>query len=330
MAVVTAAVIAAGATVYAASSSSSNTDKQIAAQKDLANGAGGGAGSVFGNKVKPVKYDALWTKDPGYRNSAFQVINGDRQNLPYASKLSADTNAAITASSKARVNGFDPTMMASLDQLYQNRNNELQGNLPYQDAVAAMAGRNRSANDMGQAGGSGPQVAADLGLSRLDLQNQGAGLSAQITQILNGIDPVSRYSTPQDFQITPGQAIPWEISDNQFKASFQAQQNAVAAMADPAAAGMFNLQQFNAGLQSQQGANQSRQITGAAQGIAGIASAYGQSQGGGGGGGYSPYGGYGQTTQYNPYSAANTMQSDGNYYDPSAGVDASSFSAAGV
>jgi len=257
MAVITAAVIAAGATVYASNQSSKNQDKVIAAQQAMGGPmtkqqmkAGGwkNASEVYGSKIEPVDYNTLESEDPGYSSISRRIIHGNQRNLDVASKLSADTNAAITASSKARINGFDPTFMASLDQLYQNRNNQLQGNISYDDALASMAGRNRQANDNGYAGGSTPQVAADLGISRLSLQQQGAGLSEQIAQILNGIDPIARYSTPQDHQITPGQAIPWAIADNQFNANFTSQQNAIRAMPDPAAAGQFNYAQFLAGL----------------------------------------------------------------------------------
>ncbi len=316
MAVVTAAVITAGAAVYGAS--------------QAGGGGGGGAaappagqgGAIFGQKVKPVKYDSLWNKDPGYGLSSNQVIIGDQRNLARGSKLSADTNAAITASSKDRINGFDPTFMASLSQLYQNRNNELQGNLPYADAMAGIAARGRQANDYGQAGGSTPQTAADLGLSRMDVMNQGAGLSKSITEILNGIDPIARYTTPQDYQITPAQAVPWEIADNQFAAQFKLQNNMLQAAADPAAAGMFNMQQFNAGLASQAGANNAQQFGSYARAASGLAGAFGSMGGGGGyGGSTSGYGG-----GYSAYSGANQMQPNGNYYDPAGAVPADSFS----
>lgn len=300
MAVITAAVIAAGATVYASQSSANDAENALYAQQQ---GAGGGmmskaqlkaggwknANEVYGSKIEPVDYTALEKEDPGYSGIARRVIRGNQTNLPYSTKLSADTNAAITASSKARINGFDPTMMASLAQLYQNRNNELEGNLPYEDAMQAMASRGRSANDFGQAGGSNPQTAADLGLSRLSLQQHGSDLSAQIAGILNTIDPIQRYSTPQDYQVTPSQAIPWAIADNQFSANFESQQNAIRAMPDPAAAGQFNYGQFLAGL------------GGLSPGMSG-----GMGGGGGGGGGNS-YGQYAQLAgmALNAYSSYN-------------------------
>lgn len=324
----TAAVLAAGATVYSATSASSNTDKQIAAQQALANGAGS---NVFGSKIKPVKYKPLWDQDPGYGSASRMVINGDTKNEPVAAKLSAMTNADITASSKARINGWDPTMMASLSQLYQNRNNELQGNIPYEDAVAGMASRNRMANDNGQAGGASGQVAADLGLTRLGLMKQGSDLSSQITQILNGIDPIARYSTPQDYQVTPAQAIPWQIADAQFGATFKAQQNAIAAMADPAAAGQFNLAQFQAGLQAQGGQNNAQQYGAYAKAAAGLGTTLGNmynanQAGNSGNTGYAGYGAFDGNTQgtnslqYGSYNAAQASGMSYGGYDASAGT----------
>ena len=213
--------------------------------------AKGNAANIFGTKIQPVNYTPLNQTDPGYQHTAAQAISGDQANLPAASKLSADTNAAISASAKARAVGWDPTLMASLGQLYQNRNNELAGNIPYADAMQSMMGTNRAANDAGGAGTSTPQVAADLGISRLSLMNQGASLSSQIQGILNGIDPVSAQTHPQDYQINPSQYASSVIADNQFGAQFQSQQNAIAAMADPGAAGIFNSQMMLAGLQGQ-------------------------------------------------------------------------------
>ena len=317
MAVVTSAVVAAGASVYSASQSGSHATPQ--AQQP------GNPNAVFGKPVKPVKYTSLWNKDPGFKNTETATINSNLSNLQRASDLSAGTNKAITASSMARVNGFDPTFMASMNQLYQNRNNELQGNLNYEDAMASVAGRGRTANDLGYAGGSGAQSAADLGLSRLDLQNHGASLAGSIQQILNGIDPVARYSTPQDSQISPSQAVPWQIADNQFQAQFKMQNNMLQAAANPAAAGMFNLQQFNAGLAAQGGANSARQFGQYAQAASQFGNAYGMSQYGGGGSTYGYSGGYSAN------SPANQMQADGNFYDTSGSVEAlSGSSVAGV
>jgi len=208
---------------------------------------------IFGEKVEPVSYTPLEQTDPGYRATAGRVISGNQKNLTKASKLSADTNLAISKASKTRAEGWDPTLMASLSQLYQNRNNALAGNVPYTDAMRAMAGRSRQANDMGNAGGSGHQTAADLGLMQMDIQNQGAQLSGTIQQILNGIDPIGRHTTPESYQVNVGQAIQTSVMDNQFGAQFQAQQNAIAAMADPVQAGMYNQQMFMAGLNGQRG-----------------------------------------------------------------------------
>lgn len=231
---------------------------------------------IFGERIAPVDYTPLEQKDPGYRATAGRVIAGNQKNLPKASKLSADTNLAISKAAKTRAEGWDPTLMASLSQLYQNRNNALAGNVPYTDAMRAMAGRARQANDMGNAGGSGRQTAADLGLMQMDIQAQGAQLAGTIQQILNGIDPVARHTTPESYQVNVGQAIQTTVMDNQFSAQFEAQQNAIRAMADPVQAGLYNQKMFMAGLSGQRGGMPMPQGPNAMQMIGAIGGSLGQ------------------------------------------------------
>ncbi len=142
--------------------------------------------------------------------------------------------------------------MGAMSTLQRTRNQTLKGHLPYEDALSITSDRNRLANDLGNAGGAGGQVAADLGLKRLDLMtNVGPGLTSSIVDILNGVDPISRHSTPQDYLIAPKEAVPWAIADNQFGAQFnmtgQLTQAYLDAAPNPAAQGMLNLQAFQAG-----------------------------------------------------------------------------------
>lgn len=306
--VVTAAALAVAGTAYSAYNSSQTASAQQKAISGAANAAGGGA-AVFGQKIQPVNYTPLNQSDPGYTAASRLAVDGNLKNLSEDSALASRTNTATTAEQMARVTGLDPTFAASMNQLYQNRNNELAGNIPYADALQSMSQTNRIANDAGGAGSATPQVAADLGISRLSLMNQGASLSSQIQGILNGVAPVSSLASPQSYQINPQSYAASTISDNQFGATFQGQQNAIRAGADPAAAGAYNQSMFQAGLASQNAASQAMAISGVGRSLGGVGSAYSSYQrqqnslSGGGGAGANPPAGY---DSYGNYIGAGT------------------------
>jgi len=283
MAVITAAVIAAGATVYAGSQNASAGKKQAKAQRAVYDKAASNPEAYFGSIPEPVDYTPLYQSDPGYANATGQVIAGNRRNLKAATRLSGDVNKAISAQALERIKGWDPTFVGAMSQLSNNRNSALAGYLPYQDALGITADRGRLANDLGMAGGSSPQIAADLGLSRLDLQsNVGPQLSQTIASIFGQVDPIGRHESPQNYLLYPNQAVPWMIQESQFAAGFQQSENAIAAMADPAKAGLLNLQAFNAGFAGSAQRGNAMIGTSIAQGASMIGGAYG---GGGGGGG---------------------------------------------
>ncbi len=313
-----AATISAGSAIAGGIGASNARGASLKNTQALIQSAQGNAANIFGTKIKPVDYTPLNQTDPGYRSTAADAIRGDQANLPISSKLSADTNAAITASAKARATGWDPTLMASLGQLYQNRGNELAGNIPYADAMQSMMGTNRAANDAGGAGTSTPQVAADLGISRLSLMNQGASLSSQIESILNGIDPVSAQTHPQDYQINPSQYASSAIADNQFGAQFKSQQNAIRAMADPGAAGIFNAQMMLNGMQGQQGVANANMWGGIGQQVGASMAGFGRALAPPAMTGYGGYGalnpGYNNSTMnYQPSVYANQQAAAGGY-----------------
>lgn len=248
-------IVSAGVGVANAVSAKKAQKKQEAEQKKLQEQAAQNSGGIFGEKVdfEAPEYTPLEQEDPGYANIVQRILNGDIQNLPYAGRLSAGINKQISAATKERIQGWDPSFMGALATLQKTRNETLKGRLPYEDALAISADRGRLANDMGQAGGSGPQTAADLGMKRLDLMtNIGPNLTASIVNILNGVDPVSRHSTPQDYLLSPAQGVGLAIQDRQFGGEFNFNSALTGAYLhaapDPGAAGLFNLQAFQAGL----------------------------------------------------------------------------------
>jgi hypothetical protein len=255
---------------------------------DLLKQAQGNSADLFGTRPEftPVDYTPLYLSDPGYRQLAGDVIAGDLENLPAASQLSAGINKAITASSRERIEGWDPSFQGAMDTLYSSRNDVLKGRLPYSDALAITADRGRLANDLGMSGGAGPQIAADLGMKRLDLMtNVGPSLTSSIASILNTVDPIQRHTTPAQYLLEPSQIVPIAAHENQFAATFGLQQALESAMfdalPDPGAQGLFNLQMAQAGMSG----NGSGSIFGAVgQGLGALGGMFGQQANRGGGG----------------------------------------------
>lgn len=209
---------------------------------------------IFGTtpQYSPVDYSPLYQSSPGYASIVNDVLKGNLHNFPLASDLTSKINAATTTDAMSRISTWDPSFMSSLNQLYANTNSALQGRLPYDDALQIAGARGQLANTLGNAGGSAPQTAADLGMARSTLMNStGPNLLAQITSILNGVDPVSNQVNSSSFLLSPTQGVQSAIGENQFGANFNMQQNlqqaAFGAMPNPQAQGMFNIAALQAG-----------------------------------------------------------------------------------
>lgn len=311
MAVVTSAVIAAGASAYGAYSSSQANKAQAQAAQGMYGQAQGNAGAIFGTKPKLVKYNPFFKSDPGYKNLATATIEGSFANRNKAADLTGAINKAITKQAQGRMNSWDPTFMGAMSILERNRNMALNGVLPAGDVMSIAGDRGKLANDLGYAGGSGPQIAADLGLKQLDLQtNVGASLAAQITNILNQVDPIGRHASPENYLLSPQQTVPWAIQESQFAAEFKQQQNLIKAAADPAAAGLFNMQAFNAGFAGQGSRDNAAMANAIAQGIGGIAGAFG-------GGGYGSVAGAAGNYMASSPAAGATYQAPASWSSPS-------------
>lgn len=252
-------VVSAGVSAYNGYASRKQQRDQYSALQDS---AGANAADIFGTRPEftAPEYNPLYISDPGYRGIVADTLAGDQQNLPAASALSSDINKAITASAKDRVNSWDAGFMGSINALSHNTSAALQGQLPYEDALNIVQDRGRLASDLGYAGGSGAQTAADLGRSRLSLMTEvGPNLLQGLAGILNTVDPIQRHSTPENYLLNPTQAVGFAVNENQFAATYGLQaateQATFDALPDPQAQGMFNLQALMAGLNGGGAAN---------------------------------------------------------------------------
>ena len=208
--------------------------------------------SVFGEKMKfeNVDYSPLFKQDAGYGNLAGDVIAGNKRNLPAAQELAGATNEWITQDAMRRMEQIYPMFGTSFNQQAQNTQNLLRGQLPTED-LQALTARRTEAQSLGGGGANAQQVAADLGLARLDLMNRGAEGLAGNVNLWNAIDPLSRRLTPQSMFVDTGAAIQSAIAENQFSSTFAASERDAAfnaaMMPDPQKAGMLNLLSSQAG-----------------------------------------------------------------------------------
>ncbi len=210
---------------------------------------------MFGEKLdfEAVDYSPLFREDPGYGNLAGDVTSGNRRNLPSILELTSDTNEGITADAVNRINTLYPGFSDSFNQQSQNTQNFLRGELPTEDRNR-IAARRSEAISLGGGGNTAQQTAADLGLARVDLMNQGAAALTNNVNLLNIFDPINRHLTPQSSFVDVGQAINSAVAENQFAAQFAASERDAefnaALIPDPQVAGLANLQASRAGLQA--------------------------------------------------------------------------------
>lgn len=292
---------------------------------------------IFGEKIdfEELSYDPLFKKDPGYGGLAGDVIAGNRRNLPASLALASDTNEGITQGNLDRIRKLYPGIDAAFEQQSSNTQNLLRGEIPYEDQNL-LTSRRTEAQSLGGTGVNRQQVAADLGMTRLSLMNQGANSMAGNVNLWDAIDPVSRQVLPQSLFVDVGQAMDSAVRENQFDASFQqAERNAEFAHAmtpDPQKTGLLNLEAARAGLKA---GNPQTSVIGAAataglNSYAGSGGAYaggqaaGQYFGGGARAGYAQPVDTSPTTRQGPAYASVQDQAlgyqtlSGNGYNPQA------------
>ncbi len=222
---------------------------------------------AFGEKIpfEKVEYNPLYLQDPGYGNAAGDVAAGNQRNLPAFTGLAKDTNAFIDEDTLARINKMYPGFGDAFGQQQSNTLNLLRGVIPYEDA-AGIAGRRAEAASLAGGGFPSQQVAADLGLTRLGLMQQGQQALQANANLAETINPVNRRLLPQSMFVDTMAAISAMINENQFGASFaQQERNAefnAALLPDPQAAGMLNLMSGQAMYQAGGLATQSPMISG--------------------------------------------------------------------
>ncbi len=168
-----------------------------------------GAADIFGRKPDQVDLGE------SVRNSLF----ANQQNLPLARDFAAQTNQAITEESVRRASQFDPNFRENIRSLSDQARSLIEGEIP--DDVLGQVNRNRAGFNaaFGTPGSNRAATARDLGLTSLDLQNQGASLFTNINAIRDSIDPLSRQIGLNQLQISPQQQIEQDLANNVLRAA---------------------------------------------------------------------------------------------------------------
>lgn len=196
-------------------------------------------------------YAPLFRSDPGYADLAGDTIAGNRANFGAAAMLSTANNEWALADERARVAAWDPTFEDSFAIQQQNTQNLLNGVLPFEDLQGITAQRSELNSILGGAGNS-QQTAADLGLRRLDLMQQGQNALNSNEGLISRLSPFARRTTPQSMFVNPEQVINSAVGENwqDYQAAAQERDAAFAfeAMADPYQQGMLNLLSGQAGI----------------------------------------------------------------------------------
>lgn len=260
---------------------------------------------AFGEKLdwENIDYSPLYPDGASYSNIAGQAINGNRANFGAASSLAGMTNDWLAAQQNARLNQFDPTFMSSYGQNAQNTANLLNGVIPQED-IAGIVNNRTQMQALSGANTGGGQVAADLGLTRLQLMQQGAQQLNQNANLYNSLFPQQNYMRPDSLFVDVNDAIRTSLDENRF--AYQAalnernQRQIYAAMPDPREAGIMELLGTRAGVRA---ANPGASVgagalSGGLQAYAGYIGSTGQLYGG-------------QNANANPYGQNWTQPSSG-------------------
>lgn len=310
---VIAGVAAAGASAYGYAQQQKNK-KQLAGA--AANGAYG-----FRPIYEPVEYNPLYEDDPGYAQLAGDTIRGNLGNLPTILELVRQTNKGVAEQYRNRAEGMYPGLQGDFAQQQRNTSMQLRGELPFEDVRGIIGDTTERQSLLGNFNSS-PQVAADLGLTRLQVMQGGQQALGANVGLMEALYPVQAVELPQKSFLYPSQTVPWAIGENQFNYTADAAERTlemqVNASADPAAAAQANMAALQMGMQQGGGGygGQAQQLGASAGQIASAfgGGAYGQNA-------YQPYnpqGGYTWWQQQFGGQAPYASMGYGNYGAPKA------------
>jgi hypothetical protein len=305
------AVSAVGAGISASQANKSRKSQMGAFDDAIAYAEANPGAFGFKPEFEEIDYEPLFRQDPGYANIAGDAIRGNQRNFGDITGLVSDTNEFIDQDALNRIEGLYPGFLDTFGMQQRNTDAMLAGVIPFED-MQGITGRRAEAISLGGGGFGGQQTAADLGLTRLQLMQAGQAALAANIDIANAVNPIERRLTPQSLFVDPTQAIQLAVGENQFDATFAANERNAAFNAsmtpDPQLAGRLNLLAARGGAQAAVAPQQS--VLGNAL-MAGAQTYLTQSR-------------LGQTGQAAPRASSGAQAvplSQGGYYDPTFGVE---------
>ena len=263
MAVITAAVIAAGAGAATSAYNSSQASKQADANRsqqqafldqstqanqDAKDQAQGFIDSLygmseedkiaaFGDKLNP---EAFLYNPVIIGQSQHQTIQDNMRESGGAIALSDRVNSSIWQNDLNRIR----TLMPGYDQYSQQylgiTNSLQQGKLPYEDVMGILGDSGSLAGSVGAPGGSRATTLKDLGISRLSAMEQGNSMFTNFVNMAQVISPNEKQMTPQQSFLTPSERLNADIMQHSLTQQGNASAEIARASPDPAASAITN------------------------------------------------------------------------------------------
>ena len=236
-----------------------------------------------GSRPLIASYEPVELAPVNYQTVQKDSLQGNFNMLGLIQQLMQGNSAINQSTSRSRADGISPQLWNNVGTTAGVASDYLNGKASWSDSTEAVAKSTGLTGAVGTPGTGQALTARDLGIMDMDLRARGAQLNGQAIQQGEALDPRAAYGSPQDWQITPREAIPWKINENlqlsrmaidQAENQYVSEQSGynIAAGVDPAKTAALSMQ----------GAADRGIDWG--QVISGLGSAYGAYKGGGSGG----------------------------------------------
>ena len=253
-----------------------------------------------GSRVMPAMYQPTSLDE-----SLQDVLNTNSGQFNAIANLISTANRYTTANDMNRIESMAPGTAGAMESGMGNAASLMAGVIPDDVREQVFSNRAGMSAAAGVPGGAGPLVAKDLGLTSLDMMNQGTSLFGNIVNAAQAISPVNRQMAPAQMMYQPSAGVSLNLEQAQLMQNSQQNAYNLLAAPDPALSMIAQLQATQA--LTEAGINTSLPIA-APQAMTPYAQIYGQIggtmnnviQGLFGGGGRTSYGSnpYGSPAPY--------------------------------
>jgi|688.fasta_scaffold34363_3 hypothetical protein len=167
-----------------------------------------------GTRPEIASYEPVDLAPVNFQGVQKDSLQGNFNMLGLIQQLMQGNSAINQATSRSRANAFSPDLWNNVGTTAGVARDYLQGRPSWSDATEAVARSTGLTGAVGTPGTGQALTARDLGLMDMDVRTRGAQLAGQAIQQGEALDPRAAYGAPQDWQITPREAIPWKINEN--------------------------------------------------------------------------------------------------------------------